>query len=67
MSCLESKDFPRLRVGIGHPLHGEAREYVLSPFLKEEKEELEGALERVNEALLDWIRGGVEECMKRFN
>ncbi|HLA37919.1 MAG TPA: aminoacyl-tRNA hydrolase [Candidatus Brocadiales bacterium] len=67
MSCLESKDFPRLRVGIGHPLHGEAREYVLSPFLKEEKEELEGALERANEALLDWISGGVEECMKRFN
>jgi PTH1 family peptidyl-tRNA hydrolase len=67
MSCLESKDFPRLRVGIGHPLHGEAREYVLSPFLKEEKEELEGALERANEAMLDWIRGGVEECMKRFN
>ena len=65
--CLESKDFSRMRIGIGHPLHGEAREYVLSPFLKEEEEGVEGALERAYEALLDWVRGGVDECMKRFN
>lgn len=64
---LESKAFPRLRIGIGRTLHGEAREYVLSPFLKEEEEALERALERTCEALLEWIRGGIEECMKKFN
>ncbi|MFN3466096.1 MAG: aminoacyl-tRNA hydrolase [Candidatus Brocadiales bacterium] len=67
ISYLDSKDFPRMRIGIGSPLHGEAREYVLSPFLKEEGAEVELALERAYEALLDWMRGGVEECMKRFN
>jgi PTH1 family peptidyl-tRNA hydrolase len=67
ISHLESKDFPRLRVGIGHPSQGEAREYVLSPFLKEEGESLEEALERASEALLDWMRVGIEESMKRFN
>jgi PTH1 family peptidyl-tRNA hydrolase len=64
---LESQEFPRLRIGIGHPPQGEAREYVLSPFLKEEEEALEGALEGACEALLQWTREGIETCMKRFN
>ncbi len=67
ISHLETKDFPRLRIGIGHPPQGEAREYVLSPFLKEEEETLERTLERANEAILNWIRAGIEECMKKFN
>lgn len=64
---LGSKDFPRLRIGIGHPPHGEAREYVLSPFLKEEGEALEDSLQRAYEALWDWIKGGIEGSMKRVN
>jgi PTH1 family peptidyl-tRNA hydrolase len=67
ISRLGRGDFPRLRIGIGHPSQGEAREYVLSPFLREEEEALEKALDRAYEAVQAWIRGGIEDCMKGFN
>ncbi len=64
---LQSQDFPRLRIGVGQPPHREAKQYVLSNFSVEEEEVVEGTLERANEALLDWLKEGTEECMKKFN
>lgn len=64
---LGSSEFPRLRIGIGPPPGAEARDYVLSPFLKGEEEELEGVLDRACQALVEWTGTGIEGCMKKFN
>ncbi|MFQ5861573.1 MAG: aminoacyl-tRNA hydrolase [Candidatus Brocadiales bacterium] len=64
---LGGNEFPRLRIGVGLPPHGEAREYVLAPFPKEEERVIKEALETACEAVIEWARSGVEQCMKKYN
>ncbi|MCF6157806.1 MAG: aminoacyl-tRNA hydrolase [wastewater metagenome] len=64
---LGSADFPRLRVGIGRPSAGNPRDYVLSPFSKEEEVALAEVLEKACQALHMWILEGIDVCMNKFN
>lgn len=66
-SCLGSTEFARLRIGIGPPPQGEARDYVLSPFLKDEEEVVAETIEKACEAAMEWVGAGIEGCMKKFN
>lgn len=61
-------DFPRIRLGIG-PLaeRADAVRYVLSPFDREERVQLEGALARAEEALEMIIGGRIDQAMNEFN
>ena len=43
---LGTQDFPRLRLGIGRPLHGDPVDYVLQDFPAEERIEFERVLDR---------------------
>ena len=65
---LHTKDYPRLRIGVGEP-GDTARQidYVLAPFSKAEREELAETLDRVCAALETWIKDGLETAMNRFN
>ena len=72
--ALGSREYPRLRLGIGQPdsLTSTRREgnsdYVLAPFLPEEREVLGPVLERAADAVSDWLEGAtVEELMGRYN
>lgn len=67
ITYLGSAEFLRLRIGVGSPLQGEAREYVLAPFAVDEEGVIEEALERACDAIIDWVHGDVEECMKKYN
>jgi PTH1 family peptidyl-tRNA hydrolase len=67
VASLGSTEFPRLRIGVGSPHRGEASEYVLSPFLKGEKDVIDKALETACEAVVDWVQGGIEGCAKKYN
>ncbi|MEE9585105.1 MAG: aminoacyl-tRNA hydrolase [Candidatus Brocadiales bacterium] len=67
IASLGSTEFPRLRIGIGLPPQGEASEYVLMPFLKGEEGVVEEALETACEAVIDWVRGGIDQCAKKYN
>ena len=59
---------PRLRIGIGAvPENGDAADYVLSKFTKEEAAEIENAVHRAAEAVACWVIEGIEECMNRYN
>lgn len=60
--------FPRIRVGIG-PLaeRADAVRFVLSPFSREERAVLEGALSRAEEALDMIIDGRIDRAMNEFN
>lgn len=68
VEALGRADFPRLRVGIGRPPLGrDPVDYVLSEFEEDERERLEAALARAEEAVLAWLEVGTEAAMGRVN
>lgn len=67
IECLESDQFPRLRVGIGRGSKG-AVDHVLAPFDGDDLIEIEIAIREASEAVLDWLkRGDIEKCMTEFH
>ncbi|HOL22968.1 MAG TPA: aminoacyl-tRNA hydrolase [bacterium] len=65
---LGSKAFVRLRIGIGREnLDIPYVDYVLSPFLPEERHIIERALETAVSAIEEVIRSGIEKAMSIYN
>ncbi|MDH7498938.1 MAG: aminoacyl-tRNA hydrolase [candidate division NC10 bacterium] len=65
---LGSRDFLRIRVGIGRPPEGcPSSDYVLQPFSCGEKESLSGAVKRAADAAMAVMEEGLEAAMNRFN
>lgn len=60
-------DYPRLRLGVGETASEALPDHVLSRFAPAEREEIEAALDRAEEAAEVWVREGVEAAMNRFN
>jgi len=68
IEALGSKEFPRLRVGVGEPSpYMDQVTYVLSRFAREEREEVAAAIARAADAVEAWVGAGIEEAMNRFN
>ncbi len=68
VEALGSREFPRLRVGIGPlPAGEDAADYVLAPFDRDERPLLERSLEEAEEALEMILAGGLDRAMARFN
>ena len=59
--------YARLRIGVGQPDPGEAVDYVLSRFKPGERPVVEEAVANAAQAVLTWVRSGLEACMNRFN
>src|SRR5205085_6455688 len=59
--------YARLRIGVGQPDPGEAVDYVLSRFKPGERAVVEEAVATAAQAVLTWVRSGLEACMNRFN
>lgn len=65
---LGTQDFPRLRIGIGHPPgRMEAAAYVLQDFSAAEIEMLSATLDRAVEAALTFVTEGLTTAMNRYN
>lgn len=64
---LGTQDFPRLRLGIGRPLHGDPVDYVLQDFSAEERIEFERVLDRAVEAIEYWLIHGIDAAMNVSN
>ncbi|MDO8644442.1 MAG: aminoacyl-tRNA hydrolase, partial [bacterium] len=64
-----SKEFDRLRVGIGRPESpkGDPVDYVLNPFSSEQKKELAGLKTQAFEALNLYLTEGFEKAQQRFH
>lgn len=62
-------EFPRLKIGIGRPLHPdhEVVDYVLQKFPKEERECFDKTLKLAVEALQLYLERGVAEAMNAYN
>ena len=67
IECLETDQFPRLRVGIGRGPRG-AVDHVLAPFEGDDLVEMEIAVREAADAILWWVRhGDIEKCMTEFH
>ncbi|HON92190.1 MAG TPA: aminoacyl-tRNA hydrolase [Sedimentisphaerales bacterium] len=64
---LGSNEFPRCRVGIGQCAGAEAIGYVLGRPTPEERPLLNGAVLKARDAVLYWLRFGLEKTMNEFN
>ena len=67
MEHLGTNGFPRLRVGIGRPTHGDPVDYVLGDFAPDEQIAIEEAYERVVSAVELWLAEGIAAAMNRYN
>jgi peptidyl-tRNA hydrolase, PTH1 family len=62
-----TEEIPRLRIGIGAPPPQGAVDYVLTPFLQEEKPIVRSAIEGATEAVKCAIDKGIVAAMNKFN
>ncbi|MBI4201674.1 MAG: aminoacyl-tRNA hydrolase [Chloroflexi bacterium] len=62
-----TQEFPRVRIGIGHPREGDAIGYVLGGFSGEEAKIMEKTLEAAVEAVLCVLREGLSNAMNQYN
>lgn len=65
---LETTVFPRLRMGIqpDHPIQDWA-DFVLRPFARRQRPEVDAFVERGAQATLTWVRDGLKSAMNQFN
>ena len=65
---LGTDEFPRLRLGIGHPPgQMQAPDYVLQDFSDSEMVVISETLQRAVEAGLTWVTQGLDAAMNKFN
>ena len=65
---LGSDEYPRLRIGVGAPgEHLDASDHVLSRFKPAERGAVEEAVALAAQAVLLWVRHGIDVCMNRVN
>ncbi|HSK66135.1 MAG TPA: aminoacyl-tRNA hydrolase [Anaerolineales bacterium] len=65
---LGTKDFPRLRIGIGRPPgRMDPAAYVLQDFTREEMKSISGIIDRAADAALEFVRNGLNAAMNKYN
>lgn len=65
---LQTRDFPRLRIGVGNDFKpGKQSDYVLSPFTSSQGALINETLEVASDAILTFLRGGIERAMNEYN
>lgn len=65
---LGTKEFARLRIGIGRPARGDVVSFILGPFAaSEERDWVEATIGRACEAVECWVRHGTTKAMNEFN
>lgn len=66
---LRRQDYARLRIGVGPkpPEWDDLADYVLAPFRREERRQLDEQLDLMADAVECWLADGIEIAMNRFN
>lgn len=68
IELLGTKDFPRLRLGIGRPPgRMDPKDYVLQNFSKDELKLMPDLLARAADAALEFVKNGLNAAMNKFN
>lgn len=66
IAALGTKDFARIRIGIGKP-PGDGADHVLSPFTESERSQLADIVKRGADAVETAVQQGLERAMTDFN
>lgn len=64
---LGTTDYARLRLGVGAPEREDAIDHVLGRFRPGERPVIEEAVAQAAQAVLVWVRQGIEVCMNQIN
>jgi len=65
---IQTRKFPRLRIGVGDDFsRGRQADYVLSPFSKDQRPEVDRALDDSCDAVFTFLRAGIEQAMNDHN
>ncbi|MDR5659188.1 aminoacyl-tRNA hydrolase [Serpentinicella sp. ANB-PHB4] len=64
---IQTDRFPRIRIGVGRPPHGDLVNFVLGKFTKEEVPLMEEAVKKSSDALTSFIKDGIEIAMNKYN
>jgi PTH1 family peptidyl-tRNA hydrolase len=64
---LGTREFPRLKIGIGGIAEEEPIEFVLGEFSEAELTEVQAAVQLASQAAQTWIESGIEEAMNFYN
>ena len=68
IELLGTKDFPRLRLGIGRPPgRMDAKDYVLQDFSRDDLKLMPDLLSRASEAALEFVIKGLNAAMNKYN
>ena len=67
IDSLGTTEFARLRIGIGRPSNGDVKEYVLTPFSREEEVDVSDLLVRAISAVESYLSVGIEAAMNMYN
>lgn len=66
--CLETENYARIRMGVGHEFStGAQADYVLGNLSEEEMKEMENLSEKVIQGVKDWIFVGTDRAMNVLN
>ena len=69
-NALGSQNYPRIKIGIGHPVHEEQAviSHVLHPFQGEDLKTIQELVEKAADAVELWMKGAeLNELMEKFN
>ncbi|MBN2768175.1 MAG: aminoacyl-tRNA hydrolase [Campylobacterales bacterium] len=67
IDSLISKEYNRVRIGVGKPLHShQTADYVLSDFTSDEEQKLKVLLPHIQEACLEFMKSSLETIRARF-
>lgn len=68
IESLGTKDFPRLRLGIGRPPgRMDPANFILQNFSRDEMKTLSEVLDRAADAALEFVMNGLDKAMNKFN
>lgn len=67
LATLGTQDVARLRLGIGRPARGDAKDFVLGRFADDERPLADEMVTRAADAVEAWLREGTTAAMNRFN
>jgi PTH1 family peptidyl-tRNA hydrolase len=68
-AALRSRDYARLRIGVGPPPQGldDLADYVLGEFDRDERDVIESLMPAMADAVDSWLTDGIEVAMQRHN
>jgi len=68
-SHLGTENFPRFKIGIGHPIHDQqiVVDHVLHKFQGDDKDSIEKAVDSTAKAIDTWLTEDIESVMNKFN